>query len=267
MAEIVDRNIGSLPSAAAFDDESKLIAEQQGEAVQVAGALLRKFAERAAASVQKGDPGESFKVLGYFKTLYALQTGVPNPKVGDSYGVGTAAPYDIYIWDGVNNTWVNNGPIQGAKGDKGDPFEYDDFTQAQLEALRGPKGASIVSITRTSGNGAPGTTDTYTVLTSDGTTATFKVYNGKDGMGAGDMTAAVYDPHGKKTDIFQYVDDAISNIDADSIVFDDGDTWQDKYEAGEFTPVKGEDYFTESDKAELVDAVLAALPAAEGVSF
>ena len=264
---MADKNIGSLPSAAAFDDESKLIAEQQGEAVQVAGALLRKFAERAAASVQKGDPGESFKVLGYFATLSALNAGVPNPKVGDSYGVGTAAPYNIYIWDGVNLKWVNNGPIQGAKGDKGDPFEYDDFTPEQLEELRGPAGSSIVSITRTAGNGAPGTTDTYTVRMSDGTTATFKVYNGKDGMGAGDMTAAVYDPQGKKTDVFQYVDDAISNIDANSVVFDDGDTWQDKYDNGDFKPVKGEDYFTESDKDDLVNAVLAALPSAEGVSF
>lgn len=34
-----------------------------------------------------------------------------------------------------------------------------------------------------------------------------------------------------------------------------------------YTPVKGTDYFTEADKTELVNAVLAALPAAEGVSF
>ena len=34
-----------------------------------------------------------------------------------------------------------------------------------------------------------------------------------------------------------------------------------------YTPVKGTDYFTESDKTELVNAVLTALPAAEGVSY
>lgn len=33
------------------------------------------------------------------------------------------------------------------------------------------------------------------------------------------------------------------------------------------TPVKGTDYFTEADKSEMIAAVLAALPAAEGVSF
>lgn len=34
-----------------------------------------------------------------------------------------------------------------------------------------------------------------------------------------------------------------------------------------YTPVKGTDYFTEADKTELVQAVLSALPAAEGVSY
>ena len=34
-----------------------------------------------------------------------------------------------------------------------------------------------------------------------------------------------------------------------------------------YTPVKGADYFTEEDKTEMVNAVLAALPAAEGVSY
>ena len=32
------------------------------------------------------------------------------------------------------------------------------------------------------------------------------------------------------------------------------------------TPVKGTDYWTESDKQEIIDSVLAALPSAEGVS-
>ena len=61
----------------------------------------------------KGDTGSNFTILGYFDTLAALQAAVPNPKAGDAYGVGTAAPYDIYIWDAVHNKWVNNGNLQG----------------------------------------------------------------------------------------------------------------------------------------------------------
>ena len=67
-------------------------------------------------------------------------------------------------------------------------------------------GSSIQSIERTSGTGAPGTTDTYTVTLTNGDTTTFQVYNGKDGSGSGDMTKAVYDPKGKAQDIFAYAD-------------------------------------------------------------
>ena len=42
-----------------------------------------------------------------------------------------------------DSTWhnlVSKQELKGVKGDKGDAFKYSDFTQAQLEALRGPKG-------------------------------------------------------------------------------------------------------------------------------
>lgn len=70
----------------------------------------------------KGDPGEagsSFVILGYFDTLDALKAAVPNPKAGDVYGVGTAPPYNIYIWDSVHGKWVPNGNLQGPQGKQG----------------------------------------------------------------------------------------------------------------------------------------------------
>ena len=71
---------------------------------------------------EKGDTGSGFKVLGYYATLEALESSVTNPQIGDSYGVGYGEPYDIYIWDGTTLSWVNNGPLQGAKGDTGPHF-------------------------------------------------------------------------------------------------------------------------------------------------
>lgn len=54
----------------------------------------------------------------------------------------------------------------------------------------GPTGASVDRIERTSGTGAPGTTDTYTVYLTDGKTGgTFQVYNGSNGTGSGDFMA------------------------------------------------------------------------------
>ena len=66
-----------------------------------------------------GEAGSSFAILGYFDTLDALKAAVPNPKAGDVYGVGTAPPYNIYIWDSVHGQWVANGNLQGPEGKQG----------------------------------------------------------------------------------------------------------------------------------------------------
>ena len=55
---------------------------------------------------------------------------------------------------------------------------------------KGQPGTSVSRIQRTSGTGAPGTTDTYTMYDSnDDAIGTFTVYNGANGAGAGDMMA------------------------------------------------------------------------------
>ena len=80
-----------------------------------------------------------------------------------------------------------------------------------FDGADGADGRGITAITRTSGNGAAGTVDTYTITYTDGTKSTFRVRNGADGAS------------GK-------------------------------------TPVKGTDYFTDADKAEMVSAVIEELP-------
>lgn len=80
---------------------------------------------------------------------------------------------------------------------------------------QGPRGATgngISGIALKSGTHAPGTSDVYTITLTDGTTFDFEVYNGANGQGAGDMLASIYDPQGKRTDVFKYVDDAVKAI-------------------------------------------------------
>lgn len=77
---------------------------------------------------------------------------------------------------------------------------------------RGATGNGISGIALKNGTHAPGTSDVYTITLTDGTTFDFEVYNGANGQGAGDMLASVYDPRGKRTDIYKYVDDAIGEI-------------------------------------------------------
>ena len=59
-----------------------------------------------------GKDGKSFTILGYKDSLEQLQTDVPNPAQGDAYGVGTAEPYELYIYD-ITKGWVANGTIGG----------------------------------------------------------------------------------------------------------------------------------------------------------
>lgn len=62
---------------------------------------------------EKGQQGEAFRIKGYVATVDDLPV---NPTNGDVYGVGTEAPYEIYIYD-EGTGWVDNGQIQGPKGD------------------------------------------------------------------------------------------------------------------------------------------------------
>lgn len=72
---------------------------------------------------------------------------------------------------------------QGPEGPKGDTGETGVQGPAGAAGPKGETGVGIESISRTSGTGEAGTTDTYTITMTDGSTATFTVYNGADGAG------------------------------------------------------------------------------------
>lgn len=81
------------------------------------------------------------------------------------------------------------------------PSSYTSYTWYKYKGDKGDtgntgKGVSNITASRTSGTGAPGTTDTYTatVTYTDNTTSsyTFQVYNGENGTGTGTVKAASY---------------------------------------------------------------------------
>ena len=96
------------------------VAEQLSNDAAAALAAARELRAIAAEGGFNGRDGVSYVIGGFFDSAEALASAVPEPEAGAAYGVGTAAPYDIYIWDAVNGVWKNNGKIQGAKGDAGD---------------------------------------------------------------------------------------------------------------------------------------------------
>jgi len=96
------------------------VAEQLSNDAAAALAAARELKAIAAEGGFNGRDGVSYVIGGFFDSAAALASAVPEPEPGAAYGVGTGAPYDIYIWDAVNGEWKNNGKIQGAKGNTGD---------------------------------------------------------------------------------------------------------------------------------------------------
>lgn len=201
----------------------------------------------------QGEPGKGLTISGYYATAAALVAAVTNPSAGDAYGVGTAEPYDIYIYDGTTNTWVNNGPLQGAKGEKGDT------------GAKGDPGK----------DGSPGATGTtFTPSVSADGTLSWTNDGGKDNP----ASVNIKGPQGAQGP--QGEPGAKGNPGAKGATGETGPEGPQgpKGEQGAkgdtgatgpqgpagHTPVKGEDYFTASDKSEIAQAAakLVSVPSA-----
>lgn len=108
---------------------------------------------------EKGETGEGFRLRDQFDSFAELEAAVPEPEAGSAYGVGTAQPYDVYIYS-PSKGWVNHGPLQGAKGDagpqgeKGEPGEQGPRGIPGETGPQGPKGDTGVQGPR----GEPGDT-------------------------------------------------------------------------------------------------------------
>lgn len=163
-----------------------------------------------------GPAGKSFEILGYYGSLAELEAGVPAPGPGAVYGVGTNAPYDIYVWDEVNGAWINNGAIQGPQGEKGDtgaPGPQGPQGQKGDTGQQGPAGPQGETGEQgpQGATGADGFSPTITVtdiagghrvtVTDAGGAKSFDVLDGAAGSGTGDMLASVYDAAGKQAQI------------------------------------------------------------------
>ncbi len=96
------------------------VAEQIANDAAQALAAVRALRADAESGRFNGRDGTSFMIAGYYESEEELTAAVTDPAPGEAYAVGTRAPYEIYIWDALSGRWVNNGPMQGAKGDAGD---------------------------------------------------------------------------------------------------------------------------------------------------
>ena len=93
------------------------------------------------AQGEPGKDGTSFKVLGLYASLSALQAAHPTGNSGDAWAVGTSESNSIYLWDAEKAQWENIGSIKGQKGEKGDPGERGEQGAQGVQGEVGATGA------------------------------------------------------------------------------------------------------------------------------
>ena len=240
---MADATIGSLPALSALDDNSLLVAEQNGSAQKLSGAQVKSFAREAAASEAAKAAQAASDANSAKSAAQSAQTEAENAKKSAS----TAATSAASARDAILNMIVSAITLEHGKPATVSKSVVDDVFKLTFGLPRGEKGEAgspgrgITSITLKSGTHAAGTVDTYTITFTDNTTYDFQVTNGAngfsptitisksgkvttvtvvdangtqsfeindgaDGLGSGDMHTSTYDPKGKAQDIFAYAD-------------------------------------------------------------
>jgi hypothetical protein len=170
-------------------------------------------------------------------------------------GTENAAVFDFVLPRGKQGE-------QGIQGETGAPFTYDMFTPEQLEALRGKDGndgkdgaAATVTVGTVTTLPANSQATVENVGTASAAVLNFGIPKGRDGEGGGgggDMYKATYDAN--DDGIVDKADDALKlngktdtdfapavhGHQAEQVTFADGQTFQQKYDAGELKGQQGE---------------------------
>lgn len=152
-------------------DDSTTLADKLSEVItSLNNKVTKQELEDALKSIGDGPQGPAGP-QGIGITSIERTAGNGTPGTTDTYTItlSDGSKYSFAIYNGADGKDGED----GADGEKGDPGDT------------GPAGRGIVSVKRTSGNGAAGTTDTYTITYTDNTTSTFTVYNGANGTSGG----------------------------------------------------------------------------------
>lgn len=188
------------------------------------------------------------------------QTTISTDDSGINIWTATLTDGSTYQFE-VRNGQRGEKGLQGATGEKGDPFTYADFTAEQLAALKGPKGEK--GDTGEQGpqgeQGEKGPQGPQGIQGETGPQGPQGIQGlqGEQGEKGVQGETGPQGPKGDKGDTGEQGPKGEKG--------DTGDTGPAG--ANGYTPVRGTDYWTAADQEQIVSDVLAALPNAQGVSF
>lgn len=111
---------------------------------------------QARANIGAGTLDTGLVIKGYYDTEADLESAHPMASEGDAYMVGTAAPYDVYIWDNVGYEWKNNGPLTPGDSviDDNDLSSQTTWSSVRINAQLAQKQPAIAAVGILKGTGS-----------------------------------------------------------------------------------------------------------------
>ena len=138
---------------------------------------------RARQNIGAGSEATGFQILGYYDTLQDLIDALQVlPQPGDAYGIGTEPPYDIYVYDGATDTWLDTGPLDIAEFiDDNDVSSILTWSSQKISDELADKQAAITAVGMLKGSGTAVSAATlgsdYTAIDDTLSTSTTKTYS------------------------------------------------------------------------------------------
>jgi hypothetical protein len=123
---------------------------------------------------------------GDFTGLWTFRGGA-GIGITDISLVGSVGLVDTYRITYTDSSTQDYTVTNGADGDTGPQGIQGIQGATGATGAQGPSGTEITSFSRTSGDGSPGSTDTYTVEYNDQPDTVFQVYNGTNGIDGQDV--------------------------------------------------------------------------------
>lgn len=197
---MADKAISDLIQATQITNEDLFVLEQDGEAKKLKGATLLDFLMLDVMSVSVTTlPAGSQATAIYNKATGALTLGIPMGAQGAPGAPGANGPANTLKIGTVTSGAVASATITGTAPNQ----------TLNLVLKQGDKGNDAPTIT-----GITIRQSDYHMIVSlsDGTSYDAGYCRGASGSGTGDMLASVYDPQGKRQDIFKFVTDEIAKV-------------------------------------------------------
>lgn len=202
---MADKAINDLVQASQITDDDLFVLQQQGAAKKLKGKTLLEFLTFNVLRVSVATlPTGSQATATFNPNNGTLTLGIPRGDRGAPGAPGANGPANTLKIGTVTSGTVASATITGTAPNQ----------TLNLVLKQGDKGDNAPTIT-----GITIRQSDYHMIVSlsDGTSYDAGYCRGASGAGTGDMLASVYDPQGKRMDIFKFVTDEIAKVQAPDV--------------------------------------------------